>query len=270
VHAQTTTEILTVERRDLTGERISVIAGAVASAVVFGAAWAVSTAQEPRAGIVTALAGQAEIYHASLPDSAPLALRDDVYVRDRIQTHEESVVRLLLGGKAAVTVRELSVLTITEDPNQSQVELHSGKVALKINKALMRPGDVVEIYTPNAIIGVRGSLVVVEVEGPVDAPQSHVTAVEASLPILVAPRADPARTTALNPNEAVTVAGPRHAAKAGPVRRVAPDQARRAVGMAALPPHARHITEGEVIHRERAEAAPHVARPMWGHRPRMR
>ena len=58
------------------------------------------------------------------------------------------------------------------------------------------------------IIGVRGSLVVVEVEGSVDAPQSHVTAVEASLPILVAPRADPARTTALNPNEAVTVAGP--------------------------------------------------------------
>jgi len=47
-----------------------------------------------------------------------------------------------------VTVRELSVLTITEDPNQSRVELHSGKVALRINKALMRPGDVVEIYTP--------------------------------------------------------------------------------------------------------------------------
>ncbi len=134
----------------------------------------------------------------------------------------------------------------------------------------MRPGDVVEIYTPNAIIGVRGSLVVVEVEGSVDAPQSHVTAVEASLPILVAPRADPARTTALNPNEAVTVAGPRHAAKAGPVHRVAPDQARRAVEMAALPPHARKISEREVIHRERAEAAPHVARPMWERRPRTR
>ena len=254
----------------MSGVRTGVIAGAVASAVVFGAAWVVATAQEPRAGIVTALAGQAEIYHASLPDSAPLALRDDVYVRDRIQTHEESVVRLLLGGKAAVTVRELSVLTISEDPNQSQVELHSGRVALRINKALMRPGDVVEIYTPNAIIGVRGSLVVVEVEGSVDAPQSHVTAVEASLPILVAPRADPARTTALNPNEAVTVAGPRHAAKAGPVCRVAPDQARRAVEMAALPPHARKISEPEVIHRERAEAAPHVARPMGGRRPRTR
>jgi len=254
----------------MSGVRTGVIAGAVASAVVFGAAWAVATAQEPRAGIVTALAGQAEIYHASLPDSAPLALRDDVYVRDRIQTHEESVVRLLLGGKAAVTVRELSVLTISEDPNQSQVELHSGRVALRINKALMRPGDVVEIYTPNAIIGVRGSLVVVEVEGSVDAPQSHVTAVEASLPILVAPRADPTRTTPLNPNEAVTVAGPRHAAKAGPVHRVAPDQARRAVEMAALPPHARQISEREVIHRERAEAAPHVARPMSGRRPRTR
>ena len=49
------------------GVRTGVIAGAVASAVVFGAAWVVATAQEPRAGIVTALAGQAEIYHASLP-----------------------------------------------------------------------------------------------------------------------------------------------------------------------------------------------------------
>jgi len=92
----------------------------------------------------------------------------------------------------------------------------------------------------------------------------------ASLPILVAPRADPARTTALNPNEAVTVAGPRHAAKAGPLHRVAPDQARRAVEMAALPPHASSISAREVIHRERAEAAPHVARPVGGRRPRTR
>jgi len=94
--------------------------------------------------------------------------------------------------------------------------------------------------------------VVVEVEGSVDAPQSHVTAVEASLPILVAPRADPTRTTPLNPNEAVTVAAPPRG-QGGPVHRVAPDQARRAVEMAALPPHARQISEREVIHRERAE-----------------
>ncbi len=111
----------------MSGVRTGVIAGAVASAVVFGAAWVVATAQEPRAGIVTALAGQAEIYHASLPDSAPLALRDDVYVRDRIQTHEESVVRLLLGGKAAVTVRELSVLTISEGPTRARSNCTAGE-----------------------------------------------------------------------------------------------------------------------------------------------
>ena len=66
--------------------------------------------------------------------------------------------------------------------------------------ALMKPGDIIQIQTPNAIVGVRGSLVVTEVTGPPDARQSHVTALEASLPILVAPRSDPNRTTPLRPN----------------------------------------------------------------------
>jgi len=93
---------------------------------------------------------------------------------------------VLLGGKATVTVRELSTLTITKDPNAATVELSEGKVALHVNKALMKPGDIIQIQTPNAIVGVGGSLVVTEVTGPPDARQSHVTALEASLPILVA------------------------------------------------------------------------------------
>lgn len=40
-----------------------------------------------------------------------------------LRTAEKSIVRVLLGGKALVTVREISVLTITETPGRSTIEL---------------------------------------------------------------------------------------------------------------------------------------------------
>src|SRR6195256_2219629 len=68
-------------------------------------------------GIVTTLSGQATVARSSLirQQSLPLKFRDALYVRDQITTKEHSTVKLLLGGKSLVTVRELSVLTITEE-----------------------------------------------------------------------------------------------------------------------------------------------------------
>jgi hypothetical protein len=150
---------------------------------------------------------------------------------------------VLLGGKATVTVRELSTLTITEDPNAATVELSEGKVALHVNKALMKPGDIIQIQTPNPIVGVWGSLVVTEVTGPPDTRQSHVTALEASLPILVAPRSGPNRTTLLRPNQAVTVSGPRHAAPIDAVRMISTKRARREAEAAEMPGHRREAAQ---------------------------
>jgi hypothetical protein len=113
-------------------------------------------------GVVTTLAGNATVARASL--SAPQALRfkDDVFLRDRISTAERSIVRVLLGGKALVTVRELSALTITENTGRSTVDLSSGKIAMGVLRQRMRPGEVIEIRTPNAIAAIRGTVLVVE------------------------------------------------------------------------------------------------------------
>src|SRR5262249_15943749 len=101
--------------------------------VVFG--------QAPRAGVVTTLEGNVTRTRGTVPQPIPLKFRDDVFLQDRITTGDRSIARLLLGGKAVVTVRERSVLTITEIPGRSTVNLQSGKVALAVAREKMRSGD---------------------------------------------------------------------------------------------------------------------------------
>jgi FecR-like protein len=113
-------------------------------------------------GVVTTLAGNATVARVSLASPQPLRFKDDVFLRDRISTAEQSVVRVLLGGKALVTVRELSTLTVTEDTGRSAVDLSSGKIAMGVLRQRMRPGEVIEIRTPNAIAAIRGTVLVVE------------------------------------------------------------------------------------------------------------
>ncbi len=71
---------------------------------------------------MTTLAGDATVARASLSTPRALRFKDDVFLRDRISTAERSIVRVLLGGKALVTVRELSALTITEDTGRSTID----------------------------------------------------------------------------------------------------------------------------------------------------
>ncbi len=122
-------------------------------------------AQTKPAGIVTNLEGTATKASIAQPQAVDLKFKDDVFQNDRIVTRERSIVRLLLGGKAVVTVRESSALTITEVPGKSTIELQTGKIAVAVAKDRMRPGESVEVKTPNAIAAVRGTTFVVEVEG---------------------------------------------------------------------------------------------------------
>jgi len=66
--------------------------------------------------------GEATLTRATRSDQ-PLALkfRDEVLYKDRIRTKANSVARVLLGGKAVVTVSALSDLIITEEPQQPAV-----------------------------------------------------------------------------------------------------------------------------------------------------
>lgn len=118
---------------------------------------------QDHAGIVTSLEGVAMVSRIALPEGRPLQFKDDVFVRDRITTGDRSLVRVLLGGKATVTARERSVLTITEVPGVSTVHLDEGRISVAVSKGLMKPGEVIQIKTPNAVSAIRGTVVVAEV-----------------------------------------------------------------------------------------------------------
>src|SRR5207249_7980640 len=96
--------------------------------------------EETRAGVVTKLVGTATVARAALPQPAPLHFKDDVLLQDRITTGESSAVRVLLGGKATITARERSVLTITEIPGTATVRLAAGRAAIEIGRASCREG----------------------------------------------------------------------------------------------------------------------------------
>jgi len=140
--------------------------GAALAASIFVIALSTPAAAETtEIGIITTLSGQATVARLTLPQPLPLRFRDNVFVDDRISTAERSIVRVLLGGKALVTVRELSSLTITEEANRSTVTLNSGKIAIVVARRRMKPGETLEIRTSNAIAAVRGTVLVVEVVG---------------------------------------------------------------------------------------------------------
>lgn len=120
-------------------------------------------AQSLRAGVVTTLEGNVTARRVALPAPVALKFKDDVFQQDTVTTGDKSLARMLLGGKAVVTVRERSVLTITETPNRSTIDLDSGKFALAVAREKMRPGEEIQIRTPNAVAGVRGTVVITEV-----------------------------------------------------------------------------------------------------------
>src|SRR5437899_1293823 len=122
-----------------------------------------SACAQERVGVVTNLEGTATVARLTLPQAQPLRFKDGVYLHDRITTGEKSAVRVLLGGKATVTAREMSVLTITEVPGTSTISLTAGRTAVAVSKARMKPGETIEIKTPNAVVAVRGTFVIAEV-----------------------------------------------------------------------------------------------------------
>jgi hypothetical protein len=158
----------------LSGRRFSAL-GSFILALPMLALPTMACGQETRAGVVTKLVGTATVARAALPQPAPLRFKDDVLLQDRITTGESSAVRLLLGGKATITARERSVLTITEIPGTATVRLASGRAAIAVVKDKMNPGEIVEIRTPNAVVAVRGTVVIAEVEPVIGGYRSTIT-----------------------------------------------------------------------------------------------
>ena len=203
-------------------------------------------AQE-RAGVVTTLEGTVTVMRASLSRPAALKFKDDIFVKDRIATGTNAVARILLGGRAVVTVREHSVVTITEVPGVSTVGVVAGRAAVAVAREKMQAGDLVEVRTPNAVAGIRGTVIVAEVLDPThsvitvlkgvidvkrmdDGRLGHPTVVTALQRVTVADRA---------PVSAPQSVAPEAAKRLGQEFRVAPP---RATPSAAIAP----VNQGEV------------------------
>jgi hypothetical protein len=157
---------------------MSLVKRVIAALLLTGAAallLASSTLAQERVGVVTTIEGLATVARVALPEPQLLKFKDDLFLRDRITTGGRSLVRVLLGGKATVTARERSVLTITEVPGVATINLGAGRIAVAVAKGLMKPGEVIEIKTPNAVTAIRGTVVIAEVSPVPDGHRSTIT-----------------------------------------------------------------------------------------------
>src|SRR5262245_848359 len=204
----------------------------MASVMAFVALPTLAHAQAtPEVGVVTTLQGQATVARASATSPLPLKFRDSIFEKDRINTGEKSIVKVLMGGRAIVTVRELSVLTITEEVGRTVVNLESGKIAVGVAKQRMKPGETFEVHTPNAVAAVRGTVFIVEVSrqgaqagGGTLAAGTQVTTVNGTVQV-----GAPAASSALvnvNALQRVGVVG----TNLGPLQTVTPQQLSQLVG----------------------------------------
>jgi ferric-dicitrate binding protein FerR (iron transport regulator) len=172
-----------------------------------------ATAEPGAVGVVTTLQGSALVQRAALSAPMRLSFKDDVFSRDRISTGEGALVRVLLGGKAVVTVRELSVLAISEQGGRAVVLLDSGAVTASVAHSRLRPGESIEIRTRNAVAAVRGTVLTVEAgeaaagtPGDPAVPLSRIRVLSGS--VEVSASADPAAATVLvGARQQVSVSG---------------------------------------------------------------
>src|SRR3972149_4825283 len=126
------------------------------------------------AGQVMAVAGPVTVAREDVTPHQ-LKFRDNLFWRDVVEARKNGIARVLLGGKATVTVRELTRLELREEKRAEGVryvaDLVSGRIRASVARMLMRPGDQVEVWTFNTVASGRGEgFIVRTVERPVQAP----------------------------------------------------------------------------------------------------
>ena len=176
-------------------------------------------------GVVTAVQGTARLTRPATPTPVALRFTDGLAIRDVVDTAEQSLVRILFGGKSTVTVKELSRLEVREEPlpsggTLSVHELSAGSILVNVARQLLRPGDEVQIRTPNAVAAVRGTTISADCNAVLHRCIFTVLAGSASITPLGG------RTVPLAPNIALTVRGTQTTGiQAEPPQTISPEQA---------------------------------------------
>ncbi|MFQ5946562.1 MAG: FecR domain-containing protein, partial [Anaerolineae bacterium] len=118
-------------------------------------------------GVITGVQGRVELSRRPAPTPVALQVRDDLFLRDIIDTYEESIARVLFGGQSTVTVRELTRFEVRAEllptgATRTTYDLKEGKIRVDAARELMQPGDLIEVRTPNALATVRGTILIAE------------------------------------------------------------------------------------------------------------
>lgn len=112
---------------------------------------------QAQTGVVVALEGR-----AAKNQVAALRIHDGLVRNDVVDIFEKSMARLLLGGKATVTLREHSRFIVNEEKGRAVIELKSGALLINVARKLMEPGEEIQVRTNMAVAAIRGSLLFVE------------------------------------------------------------------------------------------------------------
>jgi hypothetical protein len=140
-----------------TRDRATPIIALAASLLISGGAWAQTV------GFVAGTQGDVEIRADGATSWAASSIDQNVSVGDTIRTGPDSAVKILLADETILTLGEDTELKIdeyvigdaaTRDP--SALELLRGKARVFVGEAFGGPTRV-EMYTPTAVIGVKGT-----------------------------------------------------------------------------------------------------------------
>jgi hypothetical protein len=110
----------------------------------------------------TLLAGLLLALAAGTP-ADPQPFRGQMLLTERIETRDRAFARLLFGGRVMILAREGALLSITEVPGATTIEIESGRVAVTVDRENLHPEDLVEVRTPHAVVTVPSDTLVVEV-----------------------------------------------------------------------------------------------------------
>jgi FecR protein len=219
--------------------------------------------QEP-VGVVTALQGTAQLTRPTESTAVTLRFKDGLFIRDVVDTRENSRLRILFGGKSTVTVRELSRLEVREEalPTGGTLSIHelsSGAILVNVARQLLRPGDEVQIRTPNAVAAVRGTSIAAQCAR--GQPLCSFTILSGSAQL--SPLGQTAYT--LTSNTRLTVTGtPSTGIQVSPVQTITPAQASQTVQQYEVRPAVQEPANQQQTGRAQLQTAAQLANTVVG------
>ena len=189
---------------------------------------AIALAQEA-IGVVTALKGKVKLTRRAT--QTDLGFKDRLISRDVISTQDESLVRVLFGGRSTVTIRELSRLGVTGTLRSTGTlraihELREGEILVNVAQGLLHRGDEIQVRTPNALASLRGASLLARCHSGLDLRSFRCSFTTLSGRALITPAG--LRPISLTSNSSMDITGtPAIGVQVGPTLTLSPDQVRQ-------------------------------------------